>query len=184
MFLVASCNTENNQTEETTASTETTGTPVIGGDSTLTDDQRQLFEQVARHNLFQIELGKLAAERGVTDDVKQYGQQMVDFHTSKQQELQEMSQMYAITLEPTLNEDYRDDLEEVTKAEQGKFDEEYWENVTDAQEDLLEEYDDVVSKISEEDASAFPLWARPAMKELRAQMEQAMAFEQELKTAQ
>lgn len=182
ILLLAACGSENNQTEETTATnTETTGTPVVGGDSTLTDEQRNLFEQIARHNQFQIELGRLAAERGVSDDVKQYGQRMVDLQTTKQQEIQEMAQTFGITLEQGINEDLRDDIDEVTKAEQGKFDETYWENVTDAQEDLLGEYDNVLKSVDETDAGPFYIWARPSMKELRAQMEQAMASAQELR---
>lgn len=178
-LLVASCNSENSNenTGQAQEAVATTGEPVIGGDSILNDDQKNLFEHIARHNMLQMELGRLAAQRGTSDDVKQYGQQMVDFHTTKQQELQEMAQAYQVTMEQGLDEDYRDDVDEVQKAKPENFDEEYWENVTDSQKALLDEYDSALKDAMESDASAFVIWARKSMKELRAQMEQAITFD-------
>ena len=73
--------------------TEATGTPTAAEvDSTLTEDEQELLAFAARNNMLQIELGKIAAQQASTDKLKQYGQQLVDWHTTKQQELQELAQ--------------------------------------------------------------------------------------------
>ena len=182
--LTTSCGSDNNQTQEnteTTASTDTIGTAVIGGDSTLTDDQRSLFEHIARHTSLQVELGKLAAQKGTSDAVKQYGTQMQEMYTTRQKELQEMAQSYNLTLNQEIDENYRDDVEAVTSAEKDKFDEKYWDTIIDAQQDLLKEYDDVLKEVDKSEPTAFYVWAQTSMKELRAQMEQAMANKAQLK---
>lgn len=180
-FMVASCGSDNTNEDQATEAVATPGEPAIGGDSVLNDNQRELFNDIARHTLLQIELGKLASKRGVSTDVKDYAQRMVDLYTKKHQEFQEMAQTYQITLEEGIYEDYRDDVDDVTNAKQEEFDEQYWENVIDAQKDLLGEYDDVLKDKEETDASAFTLWARNSMKELRAHMEQAMTFDKRLR---
>lgn len=177
-FLMVSCNSDNTNNKEATEAVATPGEPVIGGDSVLTDEHRELFDNIARHNLFSITLGRIAAERGVSEDVRQYGQQQAEWYKTKQQELNEMAQTYQATIEQDVYKDYQDDVDEVTNAKRENFDEEYWENVIDAQRELLDKYEDVINEVEEaEHASAFTIWARSSMKELRAQMEQAMTFD-------
>lgn len=177
-FLMASCNSDKTNGQEATEAVATTGEPVIGGDSVLTNEHKELFDHIARHNLFSVTLGRIAAQRGASEDVKQYGQQQVDWYTSKQQELNEMARTYQVKIEQDVYKDYQDDVDEVTNAKQENFDEEYWENVIDAQKELLDKYEGVIDEADEaEHASAFSIWARSSMKELRAQMEQAMTFD-------
>ena len=179
-FLMASCNSDNTNNQEATEAVATPGEPVIGGDSVLTDEHKKLFDDIARHNLFSVTLGRIAAERGVSEDVRQYGQQQVDWYKTKQQELNEMARTYQVTIEQNVYKDYQDDVDDVTNAKQENFDEEYWENIIDAQKELLDRYDDVIKDVDEaEHASAFSIWARRSMKELRAQMEQAMALDKQ-----
>lgn len=163
--------------------TEATGTPTVAGvDSTLTDDKEELLAFAARNNMLQIELGKIAAEKASTDSLKQYGQQLVDWYTTKQQELQELAQQYNVTLPQQMEEDQLEHVEEVRNAKAEEFDVEYWESLANAQKEAIDEYDDNLKALDEADVSAFGLWARNTQKELQAQMEQAKAAELRLKT--
>ena len=67
--------------------------------------------KAAQANLAEVELGKLAAEKGESDAVKKYGQHMVDDHGKANQELQELAQKEGATL-PT----YTDKAHQASKT--------------------------------------------------------------------
>ena len=162
--------------------TEATGTATVAdADSTLTEDKKELLAFAARNNMLQIELGKIAAEKASTDSLKHYGQQLADWYTTKQQELQELAQQYNITLPQQMEDDQLEHVEEVRNTKAGEFDAEYWESLAEAQKEAIDEYDDKLKDLDEADVSAFGLWARNSQKELQAQMEQAKASELRLK---
>ena len=67
--------------------------------------------KAAQANMAEVELGKLAAEKGQSDEVKRYGQHMVDDHGKANKELQDLAQQEGATL-PT----YTDKAHQAAKA--------------------------------------------------------------------
>ncbi|WP_266202793.1 DUF4142 domain-containing protein [Pontibacter kalidii] len=177
-FLFASCDSGSGE-ETTTAETTSQTATVAGTDSTLTEDKQELMQFAARNNILQVELGKLAAAQGASDAVKTYGQNLVDWYTTKQEELRELSQQYGVSLPQQLEEEGKEHLTELREAE--NFNEEYWEQLTEAQQEAIDKFDDGLKDIEEADATAFSVWARNTLKELQAQYEQAKGQEVELK---
>ena len=169
MIAFSSCDSGAN--EERT--TEATGTPVVAPDNTITEEKQELMAFAARNNMLQIELGRLAVQQGSTAEVKQYGQQLVDWYTTKQQELQELARQYNLTLPQQMNEDQLKHVEELRNTKPTEFDRKYWEELSDAQENAIDEFDSALKDVEEANATAFSLWARNTRKELQAQMEQA-----------
>jgi putative membrane protein len=54
--------------------------------------------KAAQANMAEVELGQLAASKGQSDDVKRYGQHMVDDHGKANQELKDLAQKQGATL--------------------------------------------------------------------------------------
>ena len=67
--------------------------------------------KAAQANLAEVELGKLAAEKGQSDEVKRYGQHMVDDHGKASKELETLASQEGATL-PT----YTDKAHQAAKA--------------------------------------------------------------------
>ncbi|PTX18011.1 putative membrane protein [Pontibacter mucosus] len=177
-LLLASCDSGTTNEQNTTEATSGT-TAVASADTTLTDDKRELMEFAAQNNLLQVELGKLAIDQGTSDAVKAYGRNLVDWYTTKQKELSELAQQHNVSLPQQMNEEGTKHLSELREAK--NFNEEYWEQLTDAQKKAIDEFDSKVKDIEQSDATAFSLWARNTLKELQAQYEQARGREVELK---
>ncbi|AKD02143.1 DUF4142 domain-containing protein [Pontibacter korlensis] len=178
-LLFSSCGSGSGN--ETTDATDSQTATIAGTDSTITDENKELLAFAARNNMLQIELGKLAADKGVTNQVESYGQSLVDWYTTKQEELQKLAQQYNVSLPQQMESEQTDHLKELQEAEAGKFDTEYWENVTEAQKAAIDKLEGNLKDVDEASATAFTLWARNTLKELRAQYEQARGFEVELK---
>ncbi|SFG41605.1 DUF4142 domain-containing protein [Pontibacter chinhatensis] len=177
-LLLASCDSGSTNEQNTTEATSGT-TAAASADTTLTDDKRELMEFAAQNNMLQVELGKIATDQGTSDAVKAYGRNLVDWYTTKQKELSELAQENNVSLPQQMNEEGTKHLSELREAK--NFNEEYWEQLTDAQKKAIDEFDSKVKDIEQSDATAFSLWARNTLKELQAQYEQARGREVELK---
>lgn len=169
----SSCGSDTQETDTTSnVDTELNTTAVV--DSTLNDDKREFMGYAHKISTQQVELGRLAAEKGITPNVRDYGQQMADLYSRKLEELQEMSNQYSVTLPQQMDDDQSGRVQELRDKDTGEFDSAYWDTVVEAHEDALSEFEDNVKDIEEADNTTFNLWARNSAKEIRAQMENAM----------
>jgi putative membrane protein len=170
--------------EEVAAAEEDTSGTTAATDTTLTEDKKELLQTLAQHNLLQVAIGRLASTKSTNNDVKQNGQRMVQLYTNSQTKLQDLAQTYGMPLDTVLQEDYRKHIEDLTKLKAADFDKKYLEKVTDVQKDALGSFDNILKDNVEADASGFGIWARTSEKELRAQYEQALTLQQQLKNDQ
>jgi predicted outer membrane protein len=76
------------------------------------DDQEWVMK-VAQGGMAEVELGKLATEKAASDEVKKFGQRMVDDHSKANEELKTLAQNKKITL-PT-------DIDAKHKAERDRL---------------------------------------------------------------
>jgi putative membrane protein len=179
---VAFTSCDSNTRDTDTTDTVATGEPVVAPvDSTLTDEKREFMSYAHSISSQQVELGKIAVERGRTTQVREYGQQMVDLYTKKLEELRDMSGQYSVTLPQSMAEEQAGRVQELRDKEAKEFDRAYWDTVIEAHKDALNEFDDNIKDLEETDNTTFNLWARNSAKEIRAQMENAMRFRLDLK---
>ncbi|GAB3197806.1 putative membrane protein [Pontibacter aydingkolensis] len=157
------------------------GTTETAADSTLTEERQELLAYTSRHMMLQKELASLAQQRAQTDSLKRYAQDLNNWATIKLNELKDLEQQYSLSLPQQLTEDEQEYLEKPRETEADKFDAELWDNLVKAQKDAIKHIDDNSKDIEQTDATAFAIWERNTLKELRARMEQAAAYELELK---
>ncbi|RAU82264.1 DUF4142 domain-containing protein [Pontibacter arcticus] len=175
----SACDSGTTNEQETTTSTETSET--TASDTTLTDNSRELMAFAARNNMLQVELGKLATEKGMTDDVKQQGQQLMTWYEAKQKELAQLAREHNITLPQQPEEAERKDLDELRNTKPAEFDRTYWKTVANMQDNALDKYDSNLKDVTEANTHPFNLWARSTMKELQAQRDKTAALRTQLK---
>ncbi|WP_164891103.1 DUF4142 domain-containing protein [Botryobacter ruber] len=161
-------------------------TAIAGDTVSLPEKKKRLIPEAANAGLMQLELAKLALERGKTDDVKQYAQLMVDVYTTKKQELKDYADSESITLPQSLTDKQQKHLQKLRDTEPGEFDMEYWDATIRAHKDAIDEFNDVLKLKKERkgkkiEANSFELWAVNTLKEKHAQMANAMAYRLDLK---
>lgn len=173
----ASCGSDRQDTDST-SNVDTELNAIAAADSTLNEDKREFMGKAHSISTQQVQLGKLAAEKGLSAQVREYGQQMADLYSTKLEQLQEMSGQYGVTLPQQMEEDHAGRVQELRDKTTEEFDRAYWDNVVDAHKDALDEFEDNVKDIEETDNTTFNQWARNTSKEIRAQMENAMRHRQ------
>jgi len=84
-------------------------------------------KKAAQTDLYEIEAGKIASEKGQSEAVKQYGQQMIEAHTKTSEELKSIVQSEKLdaTLPDKLDRKHRKFIDELNEAKPEDFDKTY-----------------------------------------------------------
>ena len=73
-------------------------TPGSSSAKAVSSADKKFAMEAAQGGLAEVELGKLATQKGQSDKVKQFGQRMVDDHTNANNQLKSLAQKDNITL--------------------------------------------------------------------------------------
>jgi putative membrane protein len=87
----------------------------------VASNNKHFVQTVAEASLFEVESGKLAAERSGNREVKGYAQQMIEDHTRMLADLAEVNDAARGWLPSTLGATYNDRLKKLKDAPEGGF---------------------------------------------------------------
>lgn len=93
--------------------------------STLSSSDRKFIEEAARGGVSEVELGKLAAQKGSSTEVKEFGQRMVDDHSKANQKLQQLASQKGATAPNEMDAASRREYDKLQKLSGAGFDQEY-----------------------------------------------------------
>jgi putative membrane protein len=95
--------------------------------------------KAAQGGLAEVELGKLAKDKAQSDDVKQFGQKMVDDHSKANDDLKQVAQKNNMTLPTDVSAKDKATMDRLSKLSGAAFDKAYMRNmVTDHTKDSAE----------------------------------------------
>jgi putative membrane protein len=95
--------------------------------------------KVAKGGMAEVELGKLATEKAASDEVKKFGQRMVDDHSKANEELKTLAQNKKITLPTDVDAKEKALHDRLMKLSGPEFDRAYMRAMlTDHREDVAE----------------------------------------------
>jgi putative membrane protein len=125
----------------------------------------QWILKVAQGGLAEVELGKLAQERGASAAVKKFGQRMVDDHSKANEELSKLAQTKGVTLPTALDSHHQALKDHLSKLDGEAFDRAYMsEMVKDHRTDIAEFQKEATSG-RDADAKAFAAKTLPTLQE-------------------
>jgi putative membrane protein len=101
------------------------------------NDDKKFVKEAAIGGLLEVELGKLAQEKGSSDAVKQFGQRMVTDHGKANEELKEAATKSGYTVPASLDSKHQSKIDKLSKLSGPDFDRAYVKDmVKDHQEDI------------------------------------------------
>jgi putative membrane protein len=105
----------------------------------LSATDKKFVRDAAQGGLAEVELGKLATEKASNEDVKKFGQRMVDDHSKANDELKQIASSQGITLPDHLNAQDRALKDRLSKLSGAEFDRVYMQSmVKDHKADIAE----------------------------------------------
>jgi putative membrane protein len=75
------------------------------GTGALSNDDKKFVMEAAHGGMMEVELGKLATQKAMSDDVKQFGQRMVDDHSKANDELMQLASSKGIMMNHSMGSD-------------------------------------------------------------------------------
>jgi putative membrane protein len=102
--LAMAQNTQNTQQDRSNSTTRDSNSSATGrgghpGTGSLSGSERNFLMKAAEGGRMEVELGQRAASQGSNDQVKSFGQRMVDDHTKANQRLEQLASSKGITLD-------------------------------------------------------------------------------------
>lgn len=94
----------------------------------------------------EVKLGELASQKARNADVKAFGRMMVQDHTKAGEELKKIASKYNVQAPAELDDEHRDKVDRLSKAQAAEFDREYINTMVDDHEATLKALEDRLDK--------------------------------------
>jgi putative membrane protein len=142
-----------------------------------TRDVQDFVHDIAMHNTAEIELGRIAAERGQNAEVKRYGQMMVDDHTKAGAELKSAVAPHNVQVMEQMDEKHREMAQRLRGLSGNEFDREYMSAMVEGHEqvkDMLEPHaEDANDRNAAPAEMAVNQWAAKTLPAVEKHLQQA-----------
>jgi putative membrane protein len=122
--------------------------------------------KVAVSDMYEVQAGKLAAEKGQSEAIKSFGQQMVEAHTKTSEELLQIvkSKDRKINVPASLDAKHEKMLSNLKDASPEDFDETYAEQQVDAHQNAVDVFEDYASSGDDPELKQFAGKTLPVIK--------------------
>ena len=107
------------------------------GANKVSSSDRKFMDKAAQGGIAEVQLGKLATQRASADQVKQFGQRMVDDHGKANDQLKQLASQKGVTLPTTMDRSSQKEYDRLSKLSGSDFDQEYMKHmVSDHKKDV------------------------------------------------
>ena len=113
----------------------------------------------------EVELGRLAAQKGASEDVRQFGRRMVDDHTKANEELMSVVSPKGMTPPTTLDAKHQAAVRKLSALSGEKFDREYARMMVGDHKKAVAEFQKEAERGADPDIKAFAAAQLPALQE-------------------
>jgi putative membrane protein len=140
---------------------------------------RNFFTTAAEDGMAEVELGKLAQQKGSSEQVKSFGGQMVTDHGKANDELKALAATKGVTL-PTTPGKHQKDIDKLAKKSGADFDRDYARHMVDAHRKAVSLFEKTAKSGDDGDVKAF---AGKTLPTLQQHMEHAKTLDAGVKSA-
>lgn len=131
----------------------------------LTPSEREFMTNAARGGMLEVQLGNLAAQKGASVDVKQFGERLAAAHSQIGQRLQQLATNLNLTLPQDLGAEQQTLVSRLEKLSGKAFDREYVREMVSDHLNDISEYERAASQVTNADIKQFVSDALPALRE-------------------
>jgi putative membrane protein len=154
-----------NQNGNANRNSDTSATGTQTGMAGMSSRDREFLMDAAMSGLVEVELGRIAAQQGTSDAVKQFGQMMVDHHTKANTELMSLASSKGITLPTSLDEKHQQDVTKLSGMSGAEFDRAFAKRMLKDHEKAVSDFEKESTRGTDPDVKALAGKALPTLQE-------------------
>jgi putative membrane protein len=113
----------------------------------------------------EVEMGRLAAQKGASDEVKQFGQRMVDDHTKANEQLMQVASSKGMTLPTALDPKHQMEMQKLSAMSGDAFDRAYVKMMVKDHKKDVAEFQKEASRGADADIKSFAATTLPTLQE-------------------
>jgi putative membrane protein len=133
--------------------------------SALSDADRNFVAEAAKGGMLEVELGRLATERGESVAVKQFGKRMIDDHTKANNELKQTASAKSIPLPTELDAKGKATMDRLSKLKGEEFDRAYMDDMVEDHTKDVSDFQREANSGADSDVKAFAAKTLPTLQE-------------------
>ena len=119
------CNSSKSENNDSVENAENANDKKEDANMGQSDDTNEFAVEAANGGMMEVDLGRMAEEKGVSNDVKEFGKMMVADHSKANDELKTLATAKNITLPATIGEDKQEHVNDLAKLSGKEFDKKY-----------------------------------------------------------
>jgi putative membrane protein len=140
---------------DTSRTTAEHPTPMGATTTALASEDKEFMTKAAIGGMLEVRLGQQAAQKGLSADVKAFGNRMVTDHGKANDELKQLASKKGFMLPTELDENHKEKVDELSKLTGAKFDREYAKDMVDDHEEDVKEFKDAAKNAKDPDLRAW-----------------------------
>lgn len=152
-------NTRNRNSSNSNASGERTGM----GNMSARD--HEFIMDAAMGGMMEVQLGRWAAQKGTSAEVKQFGQRMVDDHSKANTELMQLASSKGMTMPTELDQKHKNDVSKISRLTGEAFDRAYSKMMLKDHQKDVSEFEKQSTSAGDADVKAFATNTLPTLRE-------------------
>jgi putative membrane protein len=123
------------------------------------------IKKAANINMTEVQLGKIAQEKGQAADVKSFGDRMVKDHSKLNDQLKTVAQAVNAKMPEKINAKHKALIDELSKLNGADFDKSYAEKMVDGHKNAIKLFEKAQAKVTQPDLKKYIDEALPTLKE-------------------
>ena len=131
----------------------------------LSSSDRKFIEEAAQGGMAEVQLGKLAADKASSADVKKFGQKMVDDHSKADDQLKQLATSKGVTLPTSLDKSSQREMDKLSKLSGADFDREYMKTMVSDHKKDVSEFKSEASKAKDPEVKQFASSTLPTLED-------------------
>ncbi|MBC7893163.1 MAG: DUF4142 domain-containing protein [Sphingobacteriaceae bacterium] len=129
------------------------------------DDDHEFIVQAASGGMLEVELGKMAQEKGQNQRVKDFGAMLVKDHSAANDELKALAGAKGVVLPATLGDDHQKLVDELGQLSGAEFDKRFAEIMEKDHDKDLKEFKEIADDGKDADLKAFAAKTLPTLQQ-------------------
>jgi len=160
---VATDSNSNKDTSGMMASKDTT-TKAVGGVMKVDKDDADFAVKAANGGMAEVAMGKMAQQKGMSQEVKDFGAKMVTDHTKANDNMMALAKQKNITLPAAISNDEQKKMDDMGKKSGKNFDKAYVHEMVDDHNKDVKDFEDASKNLKDADLKAFATTTLPTLK--------------------
>lgn len=140
------------------------------GSGHLSQDEIRFLKESASAGMLEVQLGKLAQEKGQSQEVKDYGRQMVEDHQKANDKLKQILQKEKVELPSDLLDKHQEILDRFQNLEGAEFDQAYARQMVQDHQDVVSAFEKAQERIENQEIKT---WVENTTRHVRHHLEKA-----------